>query len=163
MAWSQVRRRLAGQRHRRSGLAVPVVAAGLVHVMERVGGRNGWREPARPNSGAGKERVVGRAVKIDQPVGTKDFVADLKAPEPVWRWSSHPLVVGDQIFSPVGGEKHLVVAFDRKTGETKWSALTPDVIGYAPPVIVAVGGKRQFIVGHSWPGNSYNPETGEKS
>ena len=95
-------------------------------------------------------------------VWARNFMTDFKAPVPVWGWSSNPLVDGDKIFCLVGGEKQAVVAFDRKTGETKWSALTTEEIGYAPPVIFEVGGKRQLIIWHSESVNSLNPETGEK-
>lgn len=97
-----------------------------------------------------------------KPIWTKNFVTDLKAPVPVWGWSSNPLVDGDKIICLVGGEKQAVVAFDRKTGDVKWSALTTEEIGYSPPVIFEIGGKRQLIVWHSSSVNSLDPETGTK-
>jgi outer membrane protein assembly factor BamB len=95
-------------------------------------------------------------------VWARNFLTDFKAPVPVWGWSSSPLVDGDKIICLVGGEKQAVVAFDRKTGEKKWSALTTEEIGYAPPVIFEAGGKRQLIVWHSASVNSLDPETGDK-
>jgi outer membrane protein assembly factor BamB len=80
----------------------------------------------------------------------------------VWGWSSNPLVDGDKIICLVGGEKQAVVAFDRKTGDVKWSALTTTEIGYSPPVIFEIGGKRQLIVWHTESVNSLDPETGAK-
>jgi outer membrane protein assembly factor BamB len=97
-----------------------------------------------------------------KPLWTKNFVTDLKASVPVWGWSSNPLVDGDKIFCLVGGEKQAVVAFDRKTGDVKWSALTTGEIGYSPPIIIEAGGKRQLIVWHSESVNSLDPETGSK-
>jgi len=101
-------------------------------------------------------------VKNGKPVWTVNFVKDFKAPVPVWGWSSNPLVNGDRIFCLVGGEKQAVMAFDRHTGKALWSALTTDEIGYAPPVIFEIGGKRQLIIWHTESVNSLNPETGEK-
>jgi outer membrane protein assembly factor BamB len=95
-------------------------------------------------------------------IWSKNFETDLKAPVPVWGWSSNPLVDGDKIICMVGGEKQAVVAFDRRTGEKKWSALTTEEIGYVPPVIFEAGGKRQLIIWHSSSVNSLDPETGEK-
>ena len=80
---------------------------------------------------------------------------------PVWGWSSNPLVDGDKIICLVGGEKQAVVAFDREDGKVLWSALTTEEVGYAPPTIFEIGGKRQLIVWHSESVNSSNPETGE--
>lgn len=100
--------------------------------------------------------------KNGRPEWTKNFGTDLKAPVPIWGWSSNPLVDGDKIICLVGGEKLAVVAFDRKTGDVKWSALTTEEIGYSPPVIFEAGGKRQLIVWHSSSINSLDPETGEK-
>ena len=95
-------------------------------------------------------------------VWAKNFTTDLKAPVPIWGFSSNPLVDGDKIVCLVGGEKQAVVAFDIKDGSVKWSALTTEEVGYAPPVIFEAGGKRQLIVWHSESVNSLNPETGEK-
>jgi outer membrane protein assembly factor BamB len=100
--------------------------------------------------------------KTGKPVWTVNFVKDFKAPIPVWGWSSNPLVDGDRIICLVGGEKQAVMAFDRHTGKPVWSALTTEQIGYSPPVIFEIGGKRQLIVWHSESVNSLNPETGEK-
>jgi outer membrane protein assembly factor BamB len=95
-------------------------------------------------------------------IWSKNFVTDFNAPIPIWGWSSNPLVDGDKIICLVGGEKQAVVAFNRKTGEKLWSALTTSEIGYAPPMIFEIGGKRQLIIWHSESVNSLNPDTGEK-
>jgi len=100
--------------------------------------------------------------KTGKPVWTVNFFKDLKAPLPAWGWASNPLVDGDRIICLVGGDKQTVVAFDRHTGKTVWNALTAEDIGYAPPVIFEIGGKRQLIIWHSESVNSLNPETGEK-
>ena len=100
--------------------------------------------------------------KTGKAVWTKNFITELNAPVPVWGWSSNPLVDGDKIICLVGGEKQAVVAFNRQTGKKLWSALTTEEIGYAPPMIFEIGGKRQLIVWHSTSVNSLNPETGEK-
>ena len=99
--------------------------------------------------------------KDGKPVWAKNFASDFKAPVPIWGWSSNPLVDGDKIICLVGGEKQAVMAFDRHTGKTLWSQLTTEEIGYAPPVIFEIGGKRQLIVWHSSSVNSLDPETGD--
>jgi outer membrane protein assembly factor BamB len=101
-------------------------------------------------------------IKTGKPIWTTSFRNDLKAPVPIWGWSSNPLVDGDKIFCMVGGDKQAVVAFDRNNGKVLWSALTCEEIGYVPPVIYDIGGKRQLIIWHAESVNSLNPDTGEK-
>jgi outer membrane protein assembly factor BamB len=60
----------------------------------------------------------------------------------------------------VGGEKHAVVAFDKKTGAEGWAALSTKEIAYSPPVVVEAGGKRQLLVWVSEYVASLDPDTG---
>jgi outer membrane protein assembly factor BamB len=60
----------------------------------------------------------------------------------------------------VGGPGSTIVAFDTGTGQEIWRALTAKEPGYAPPVIVEAGGKRQLIVWHPEAVNSLDPVTG---
>jgi outer membrane protein assembly factor BamB len=108
----------------------------------------------------------------------KNFIKDYAAAPPVWGWSAHLLVDGNKLISLVAGRDMLkkeadkekepetnknraVIAFDKTTGKELWSALTTQEVGYAPPVIVEAGGKRQLIVWLSEAVYSLNPETGE--
>ena len=101
-------------------------------------------------------------MKDGSPVWAKNFVADYKAPKPAWGWSAHLLLDGDRVIALVGGEKHAVVAFDKKTGAEKWAALSTREIGYSPPVLVEAGGKRQMLVWLSEYVASLDPATGEE-
>ncbi|MGH7172657.1 MAG: PQQ-binding-like beta-propeller repeat protein [Gemmataceae bacterium] len=98
-------------------------------------------------------------------IWSKDFVKDCKAPVPVWGFAAHPLLDGDKLICLVGGKDHIVVAFDKNTGEEKWHALSfkkgNTEIGYSPPMIYTIGGKRQLIIWHPESVNGLNPETGE--
>src|SRR4030095_11382013 len=67
---------------------------------------------------------------------------------PVWGWASHPLLDGDRLICLVGGTNTAVVAFHKDTGKELWRALTAVEIGYAPPVIYDVQGRRQLIIWH---------------
>jgi outer membrane protein assembly factor BamB len=158
-------------------------------VTDTVVGEDGGRKPVSSN---GKERVVcldaekGTEVWVHEydceykntlgtmgdlkclkltdgtPVWAKNFVTDFKAPKPAWGWSAHLLLDGDKLIALVGGEKQAVVAFDAKTGETKWASLTTKEICYSPPLIVPAGGKRQLLVWLSEYVASLNPDTGEE-
>lgn len=98
-------------------------------------------------------------------IWSKDFVADCKAPVPRWGFAASPLLDGDKLICLVGGKERVVVAFDLNTGVEKWHALSLEKrdtqIGYCPPVIYTVGGKRQLIIWHSESVNGLDPDTGE--
>ncbi|HTU20067.1 MAG TPA: PQQ-binding-like beta-propeller repeat protein [Gemmataceae bacterium] len=98
-------------------------------------------------------------------IWSKDFVKDCKAPVPLWGFAAHPLLDGDKLICLVGGKDHLVVAFDKNTGAEKWHALSfkkgNTEIGYSPPMIYTLGGKRQLIIWHPESVNGLDPETGE--
>jgi outer membrane protein assembly factor BamB len=98
-------------------------------------------------------------------IWTKDFVADCKAPVPGWGFAAHPLLDGDRLICLVGGKDHVVVAFDNITGEEKWHALSledeKNQIGYCPPVIFTLDGRRTLIIWHPESVNGLDPATGK--
>jgi outer membrane protein assembly factor BamB len=61
----------------------------------------------------------------------------------------------------VGGTNGAVVAFHKDTGKELWRALTAPEIGYAPPMIYAVGGKRHLIIWHPDAIAGLEPESGK--
>jgi outer membrane protein assembly factor BamB len=112
--------------------------------------------------------TMGKLLCLDAVKGTviwsKDLVADCKAPVPMWGFAASPLIDGDKLICLVGGKDHVVVAFDKKTGDEKWHALSVgkgNQIGYCPPVIYTFGGKRQLIIWHPESVNGLNPDNGE--
>jgi outer membrane protein assembly factor BamB len=113
--------------------------------------------------------AMGNLLCLDADKGTviwsKDFVADCKAPVPLWGFAASPLLDGDKLICLVGGKDRIVVAFDKNTGAEKWHALSfhnrQTQIGYCPPVIYTLGGKRQLIIWHPEAVNGLNPENGE--
>jgi outer membrane protein assembly factor BamB len=78
----------------------------------------------------------------------KDFLKDFKTKLPIWGLATSPLVDGDQIIMLVGGEKALVVSFDKVTGSERWRALDDAEVGYVPPVIFKIHGKRHLVIWH---------------
>jgi len=87
----------------------------------------------------------------------KDF--GLKDP-PTWGYAGHPLLDGPRLICLVGGSNSAVVAFDKDTGKQIWRALTVREIGYAPPVIHEMDGRRELII---WTPDllaGLDPETG---
>jgi hypothetical protein len=71
------------------------------------------------------------------------------------------LLDGDRVICLVGGTNTAVVAFDRNNGKELWRALTAVEIGYAPPVIYTIAGRRQLIIWHPDAVAGLDPETGK--
>ena len=93
----------------------------------------------------------------------KDYLKDYDAELPVWGFSSHPLLDGEQFICLIGGSKG-VVSFDKKTGKELWSSLSiAGDAGYCPPVIFEVNGKRELIIWHTHAVVSLDPATGKKN
>src|SRR5262249_42720823 len=94
---------------------------------------------------------------------SRNFVKDYDADVQVWGFSSTPLLDGNQLVCRVG-KKPAVVAFDADTGKERWRALevVNGDIGYCPPVIATLGGKRQLVVWHSESANGLDPATGKR-
>jgi len=65
-------------------------------------------------------------------VWEKLLTEEYETKPPLWGYASHPLVVDPFVYVPVGGKGSGVVAFDLKTGEEKWKAVTTFDIGYSP-------------------------------
>jgi outer membrane protein assembly factor BamB len=95
-------------------------------------------------------------------VWSKNFPKEYGARVPLWAFSASPLLDGDKLICLVGGKGSVAVAFHKDTGKELWRALSLDgaELGYCPPMIFTVGGKRQLIVWHPEAVNGLDPETG---
>ncbi|MFO0812930.1 MAG: PQQ-binding-like beta-propeller repeat protein [Gemmatales bacterium] len=94
-------------------------------------------------------------------VWSKNLTKTYSTEPPVWGFSAHPLIVGDLIYTLVGGKDSAVVAFDKKTGEEKWKALNAQEVGYAPPILMNAAGQDQLIIWLSETLNGLDPKTGK--
>lgn len=88
--------------------------------------------------------------------------------ESVWGYSESPLIDGDRLLCTPGAADAMVVALDKKSGETVWKGLAPkeslrgnDGAGYSSIVISEGAGIKQYIqlIGHGVV--SYDATTGE--
>lgn len=91
----------------------------------------------------------------------RNFKSDYQAEVPIWGFSAHPLVDGDLLYCMVGGDGQTVVAFDKRTGEEKWKALSASAVGYCPPSITNFGGVRQLVVWHADGIQGLDPASGK--
>lgn len=94
-------------------------------------------------------------------IWSHNFPNDFSAEVPIWGFASHPLVDGDLLICLVGGAGQTVVAFDKRTGEVVWKALSASAIGYCPASIIEAGGKRQLLIWHADGLYSLDPASGQ--
>lgn len=95
-------------------------------------------------------------------VWSKHFPQDYGAKTALWGYASSPLVYEDKLLCVVGGEGSHAVAFDLKTGEEIWKAITAADQGYSPPTIIEAAGVKQLILLRPDAVTSVNPDTGEE-
>ncbi len=80
-------------------------------------------------------------------VWKKSFRNEFGGRPGIWAYSESPLVDGDKVIACPGGEKASIVAFDKRTGNVAWKAVTPDadMAGYASLIVVEVEGVKQYV------------------
>lgn len=83
-------------------------------------------------------------------------------PTPVWGYAAHPLVDGDLVYVTVVDPKGILYALNRHTGELAWQAIPAKEIGYSPPIIREVSGRRQLLQWHPAGVTSLDPATGKQ-
>jgi outer membrane protein assembly factor BamB len=102
-----------------------------------------------------------KGAEKDKPIWSKNFPKEYDARVPLWGFSAHPLLDGDKLICLVGGKETAVVAFDKNNGKELWRSLSVTEIGYCPPMIYEVGGKRQLIIWTPDAVHSLNPDDGK--
>ena len=93
---------------------------------------------------SGLGQLAALSVKDGRTIWTRDLMADLGAELPTYGFSASPLVEGNRVIVPVGGEGQALVAFNKATGEVEWSTHS-DPIGYSSPVTMELAGTRQIV------------------
>ena len=84
--------------------------------------------------------------KSGRRIWSKNILSENGAQNLQWGMAAAPLVVDDKlIVLPGGPSGKSVVAYDRLTGEQRWSALD-DKQAYTSPVLVTLAGERQILV-----------------
>lgn len=79
-------------------------------------------------------------------VWAKDLTQVYGTKPPLWGYAASLLVDGDQLITLAGGKGSAVVSLDRHTGKELWKSLSAEEVGYCPPAIHEIGGKRQLLV-----------------
>jgi len=100
--------------------------------------------------------------KTGEEVWKKQLMEEYECKPPLWGFSSHPFVDGNNLIVPVGGAGSGLVAFDKKTGKEIWKSVTTFDIAYAPITIYEKDDERQLIFWHAEGIDALDPETGKK-
>lgn len=75
----------------------------------------------------------------------KDLLEEYSIEMPVWGIAAAPLIEDDLVILQIGGKPEAcVVAFDKTTGERRWSALD-DGASYSAPIVIDHAGRRELI------------------
>ena len=109
---------------------------------------------------------MGDLVCLDAKTGGKvwgvDVVEKFGSKVPMWGFSSHPLIGGDNLYVIAGPTDGPLLCLDKATGELKWKACeSEDECGYAPPVLYEVGGVKTLVAWTAESVNGVDPATGE--
>ncbi len=93
--------------------------------------------------------AAGHLVCLDAASGEVHFRRDLrgeyKIRMPNWGIAAAPLTEGDLVVVQIGGEGDACVcAFDRRTGEERWTSLGDDA-SYAAPIVIDQAGQRVLV------------------
>ncbi|MEM1177262.1 MAG: PQQ-binding-like beta-propeller repeat protein [Acidobacteriota bacterium] len=79
---------------------------------------------------------------------------------PFYGYTSSPLPLGDLVVILAGGEGRAVTAYDRKTGELRWSK-GDDSVTYQSPILADVGGREHLVaVTDQW-AYGLDPQSGD--
>jgi outer membrane protein assembly factor BamB len=102
-----------------------------------------------------------RSVQDGKLLWFKDLKQLPEAHTPVWGYASSPLLDGDLLICLAAGDGCVAVAFDKRTGQERWRALSAKEPGYCPPKIIHHHGKRSLLIWHPESINALDPATGK--
>jgi outer membrane protein assembly factor BamB len=86
----------------------------------------------------------------------KDYEIEM----PIWGIASAPLVEGDLVIVQIGARDACLMAFDKRSGKQRWTALD-DRASYSAPIMIEQGGKRVLVC---WTGDNVvglDPQSGK--
>jgi outer membrane protein assembly factor BamB len=90
--------------------------------------------------------LVGLDARTGKELWRHDLVKEFNAVAPAYGFASSPLIEGQLVYVPTGGEKSPgLLALDRRTGKLVWSAAPGQNASYSSPIAGTVAGTRQVI------------------
>lgn len=85
---------------------------------------------------------------------------EIEAPHLGRGFGASPMAYKDLVILPVGAKGKAIMAFDAKSGETRWAAHDFEA-AYASPIVIQFGGRDQLITFTGGEISGLNPDTGE--
>ncbi len=83
--------------------------------------------------------------KTGKIVWTRDILADFHGKKPTWDYAWSPVIDGNKVIVLPGGPGAAMAALDKTTGQTIWQGGGSDQAGYGSPIVMMVGGGKQYI------------------
>jgi outer membrane protein assembly factor BamB len=84
--------------------------------------------------------------KDGKKVWFRNLASEENASRPIWGFSGTPELFGDEVLMHVGARPSgSLLALDLGTGQTKWKAGSDKKAGYAPPLPISRGGRKELI------------------
>ncbi len=121
--------------------ASPTVSGSLVYALGAFGdlvcaeastGKERWRK-SLPRDLGGEVNPIGGGLEVPTPLG--------------WGYASSPMVDDNRLICVPGGKRGLVAALDKEKGDLIWqSKELPEQACYSSPIVVDVGGVKQYVV-----------------
>ncbi len=108
-------------------IATPAIADGRVFVLGSWG------------------HLVALDVRTGAALWRTHVVDDLGGEKPHYGFGGSPLIVGDTLVLPIGGQGGAVAGFDVATGEVRWRSVEDD-ISIGSPIVTELAGRRQVVV-----------------
>lgn len=87
--------------------------------------------------------------------GDKEYAIEM----PIWGIAASPIVDGDLVIAQIGGQDACLVAFDKRSGEERWKALS-DRASYSAPILIEQAGRQVLVC---WTGDNVvglDPQSG---
>lgn len=108
--------------------------------------------------------AMGHLVCLDARSGKvlwrKEPDRDYQLNVPIWGIAASPLVEGDLVIVQLGAKEGCLAAFDKRSGEPRWQALS-DRASYSAPIVIEQAGRRVLVC---WTGDNVvglNPANGQ--
>ena len=73
------------------------------------------------------------------------LVDDLGSEKPHYGFGGSPVVVGDTLVLPIGGQDGAVAGFDVTSGELRWRSVEDEIFAQSP-IVTELAGRRQVVV-----------------
>ncbi|MEM9290612.1 MAG: PQQ-binding-like beta-propeller repeat protein [Acidobacteriota bacterium] len=90
-------------------------------------------------------RLAALRLESGEEIWSHDLLEVTKSREPEYGFTSTPLVVDDLVVMQTGGpDGRAITAFDRSSGEVRWST-GDDPISYQSPQLLEIGGRRHLM------------------